>query len=274
MSDKQETNRVVRLAKAHTDLALIFCKIPVDHVFLVSFGYASGGCTRPEQSQAGYVIMFADMALLARLAAPVPLVSWRSHRVKRVIPSASAAEAMGLSGAIAQGDWVHAIWSEMALRLSLREWREREDVPPLISVTESKGNYDHSHNETSGPSEDRRSVIDLAIIREDLSRPLMFLWWVDGKAQVADALTKLHGDGDLLRVVCRQAFTVLVEALGIMAARRQERREREKVPRVKSPLKLRAVDETSMPVIPTPTVTWHETVFSLCHLATSSSHPV
>ena len=40
----------------------------------------------------------------------------------------------------------------------------------------------------------------------------MFLRWVDGKAQVADALTKLHGDGDLLRAVCRQAFTALVEA--------------------------------------------------------------
>ena len=51
----------------------------------------------------------------------------------------------------------------------------------------------------------------------------MFLWWVDGKAQVADALTKLHGDGDLLRIVCRQACTVLVEVFGIMAARRQEK---------------------------------------------------
>ena len=34
------------------------------------------------------------------------------------------------------------------------------------------------------------------------------------------------------------------------------------------------VDDTSIPVTPTPTVTWHETLFSLCHLATSSSHPV
>ena len=84
----------------------------------------------------------------------------------------------------------------------------------------------------------------------------MFLRWVDGKTQVVDALTKLHGDGDLLRAVCRQAFTVLVEAPEIMAARRQERREREKVPRVRSPLKLRQpVDETSMPVTPTPTMT-------------------
>ena len=100
---------------------------------------------------------------------------------------------MGLSEAIAQGDWARALWSEVVLGLSLREWREQENVPPLISVTDSKGNYDHLHNETVGPSEDRRSAIDLASIREDLSRPQMFLRWVGGKAQVADALTKLHG---------------------------------------------------------------------------------
>ena len=119
----------------------------------------------------------------------------------------------------------------------------------LMSVTDSKGNYARLHNETIGPSVDWRSAIDVAIIREDLRRPRMFLRWVDGKAQVADALTKLHGDGDLLRGVCRQAFTVLAEALEIMAARRQEKKERERVPRVKSPSKLReSVIETSIPV--------------------------
>ena len=77
----------------------------------------------------------------------------------------------------------------------------------------------------------------------------MFLRSVDGKAQIADALTKLHGDGDMLRAVCRQAFTVLVEAPEMIAARRQERTERERVPRVKSPSKLREpVDETSIPL--------------------------
>ena len=80
--------------------------------------------------------------------------------------------------------------------------------------------------------------------------------WVGGKAQVADVLAKLHGDGDLLRAVCRQAFTVLVEVPEIMAARRQEKRERERVPRVKSPLKMcELVDEMWMPVTTTTTVT-------------------
>ena len=63
----------------------------------------------------------------------------------------------------------------------------------------------------------------------------MFLRWVDGKAQVADVLTKLHGDDDMLRAVCRQPFAVIFEAHETMAARRQEKRERERVPRVKSP---------------------------------------
>ena len=91
------------------------------------------------------------------------------------------------------------------------------NVPPLFSVTDSKSNFDHLHNETIVPREDGKSATDLAIIREDLQRPRMFLHWVDGKAQVADALTKIHGDGDLLRAVRPQAFTVLA------AARREEK---------------------------------------------------
>ena len=71
VSDIQETNRVVRLAKAHTYLALPVCIR--DHV-------------------CGHV-------LAGRTGSPV---SCKSHRVKRVVASASAAEAMGLSEAIAR----------------------------------------------------------------------------------------------------------------------------------------------------------------------------
>ena len=121
VSDVQETNRVVRLAKAHADLALPVCKIPVDQICLVSYGDTSGGSTRAEQAKAGYVIMIADRVLLEGL----------SHRVKRVVATASAAEAMCWSEAIAQGDSEHALWSEVLLGLSLRDWTEQEKVPPL-----------------------------------------------------------------------------------------------------------------------------------------------
>ena len=247
---------MVRLAKAHTDLTLPVCRIPVDQICLVSYGDASGGGINAEQAQTGYVIMFADMSLLAGLASPVTPVSWKSHSVKRFVASASAAEVMGLSEAFAQGGWVRALWSEMVLGLSPHEWRGRKEVTPLISVTDSKGSYDYLCSGTVSPSEDRRSAIDLAIIRENLSRPRMFLRWIDGKAQLADGLTRLHGNGDLLRAVCQQAFTELVEAPKIMTASRQEKGEREGIPRVKSPLKLREpVDDMIIPVTSVPTVT-------------------
>ena len=38
VSDVQETNRVVRLAKAHTDLALLVCDIPVGRLCLCLTG--------------------------------------------------------------------------------------------------------------------------------------------------------------------------------------------------------------------------------------------
>ena len=125
-----------------------------------------------KEHKAGYVILFAVRALLEGMTAPATLVSWRSHRGRRAVTSASAAEAMCLSEAIAQSDCVRALWRDLVLGLNLRERQQQENVPPFKSVTDSqKGKYDHSHNETGGPSEDRVGAVDLAITREDLTRP-------------------------------------------------------------------------------------------------------
>ena len=69
-SDIQETNRVVRLAKAHTDLALAVCKIPINQLCFVSYEDAGGGSTRAEQAHAGYVVVIADQALLEERPLP------------------------------------------------------------------------------------------------------------------------------------------------------------------------------------------------------------
>ena len=91
VSDIQETNGVVRLAKVHTSLALPVCALCLMEMPVVETPVRN-------EHKLG--------TLLKGMAAPVTLVSWRSHRVKRVVASASAAEATGLSEAIAQGDWL------------------------------------------------------------------------------------------------------------------------------------------------------------------------
>ena len=162
----------------------------------MSYGDASGGSTRAEQAQAGYVIMFADRALLEGMAAPVTLVSWRSHRVKRVEASASAAEAMGLSEAIAQGDWVRALWSEVVLGLSLPEWHENKKMchPSFWSLIQRTFTIIYTTKQ-------------LAPMR---TGGVLLIWQLSEKTYPVHRctccglmerrkLTELHGDGDLLR---------------------------------------------------------------------------
>ena len=91
----------------HTQIShCLFAKFPQIKYVLCLTEDASGGSTRAGQAQAGYVVMIADQTLLEGMAAPMTLVSWRCHHVKRVVDSASAAEAMDLSEAIAQCVWI------------------------------------------------------------------------------------------------------------------------------------------------------------------------
>ena len=66
VSDIQETNRVVRLAKAHTDLTLLVCRVSCGSN-LVPYGDASGGSMHAEQAQTGYMIMFAGHVIAGRI---------------------------------------------------------------------------------------------------------------------------------------------------------------------------------------------------------------
>ena len=93
-------------------------------------------------------------------------------------------------------------------------------------VTDSKGSYDHLTKKTTGPGEDRRTALDIAVMRDDLARGNTVLRWVDTKAQLADTLSKARGDSDLLRSVLRSGKLVIVDEPTAMEMKKQERTER------------------------------------------------
>ena len=117
---------------------------------------------------------------------------------------------------------MRALWSEVVLGLSLRDWRDQEK---FLSPYQSP----------------MRKVIT-TIFTTRQSEPVkiggVLLISPSSEKTFSDrSLTKFHRDGDLWRAVCRQAFTVLVEAPEITAARCQEKKERDRIPRFKSPTK-------------------------------------
>ena len=156
--------------------------------------------------------------------------------MKRFVASASAAEVMGLSEAIAQDDWICALWSDMVLGLCPHEvarngkkyhlsYRSRSQMAITITCTMKQ----------SAPVKTEEVTLIWQLFGKTLSKPQMFLWWVDGKAQVRRRPDQASWRWTpVTSRVSPSTFTVLVEAPEIMVARRQERRERERVPRVKS----------------------------------------
>ena len=120
-----------------------------------------------------------------------------------------------------------ALWHEIYDGRFGKDWRDEKDLIPLVIVTDSKGSYDHLTKKTTGPGEDRRTALDIAVMRDDLARGDIALRWVGTKAQLADTLSKSRGDSDMLRAVLRSGKLVIVDEPTAMEMKRQERVERQ-----------------------------------------------
>ena len=55
----------------------------------------------------------ADSEIRQNRRARVSLLSWRSSRLKRVVASAGAAEALSLSAAVAEAQWLQVLWRNL-----------------------------------------------------------------------------------------------------------------------------------------------------------------
>ena len=96
---------------------------------------------------------------------------------------------------------------------------------PPIGVTDCKSLYDHVIS-MSSPAvlDDRRSAIDVAIIRQSIQRSGLIPRWCPTDRQLADALTKDGGDPtDLLRACMRQGVYQLSSVNDLMEKKALEK---------------------------------------------------
>ena len=77
-------------------------------------------------------------------------------------------------------------------------------LPKILSIGDAKSLYDHLRTETSGGANDRRTAIDIQIIRSSMEAQGATVIWVDHSGMYADAMTKTNGNIPLLRTCCGQ----------------------------------------------------------------------
>ena len=145
---------------------------------------------------------------------PVTIGSWKSYRLKRRSVNTLSSETQALVRGLSAVHWFRVLLLEaQGLRLSAREWQQAVSRLPFISVTDSKSLSDmvkKSMNPAS-QAEDKRTSIDVAIIKQELSELRGEIRWIDGKTMIADSLTKCTRPDYLRHVLPSGEWSILEE---------------------------------------------------------------
>ena len=224
VEDIYTINDVVKNLKKNSELALRIQPLK-DMKFCVVSDASFGNDNM--HSQGGQMILCHENGLQENKRVKSNLLWWRSGRLQRVVNSTLAAETQSLSRGMGDLLWTMVLFEELQDEsFSIREWPQRlsgKDVLALASsrssetlkgslaVVDAKSLYDQLCKETIG-GQDKRTAIEIQIIREDLASLGGKIRWVDHPAMVADPLTKVKGSCDpMYRVLTTGEFQLVAE---------------------------------------------------------------
>ena len=155
-------------------------------------------------SQGGEITFFYDRDLPeSQSLQNVTLAAWKSYRLKRRTVNTLSSETQALVRGLGSVHWYRVLILEAkGLTLSARQWQTEVARLPFICVTDSKSLFDTINKDTNPASqcEDKRTSIDISLIKQEVHEMNGRVRWVDGRTMLADSLTK-DTRGDFLREV-------------------------------------------------------------------------
>lgn len=217
-------NETVKNLKDTAELAVILQPLDSMKLSIVTdASFANHGY----HSQGGQMVIAHEKGLRDGLKVKTNLVGWRSGRLQRVVNSTLAAETQSLSRGLGDLLWIMVLTKELSeANFKVRDWKHRlsaEEVLVLgsenhqeflkesLAIVDAKSLYDYLAKETVG-GQDRRTAIEIQIIRDDLHHLDGQVRWVDHPAMIADGLTKVRGNNEpLYRLLRDGSFKIQAE---------------------------------------------------------------
>ena len=126
-------------------------------------------------------------------------------KLKRCTVNTLAAGAQAMAQGVGASYWVRFLWSEIqGFRMNLTNWQERIGRTPLIAATDSRSLFDNlsKSKHVAAHIEDKRTAIDLTILKNDMTLTRGQVRWVPGEIMISDSLTK-KGPSHFLRKIMR-----------------------------------------------------------------------
>ena len=223
-----EANNVIRRAKLNNDLGVKFLPIKPEDLRLVCHADAAFANVG-SYTQAGYIIGFTSKHLDHGEKSPWTPAIWKSHRLSRAVGSTLAAEAQSMVTATGTLEWASLILSEaLDGPFDVRTYEDVLKYRTPVIVTDCKSLFDHLVSVSSPTAiEDRRTSIDIVILRQSILRMQASVRWVPTNRMLADSLTKNAGDPtDLLRACVREGMYQISPEEDILQMQAQERQRR------------------------------------------------
>ena len=243
VQDLCDVNDCVDMLKKTPDLGYLLPHIPPQELRWATIQDASWATAVEDKSQGAFLVGATTKALWNNKPADFALVSFKSHALPRKVPSTLAAETQAMSEALAEVEWMRGLYEESTNpEFNIVEWSSRtrhrgllcaartkdptRELQELLTICDAKSLYDHLHSETSGCTADRRTAIEIQIIRSSLDAQDGQVRWVDHSGMYADAMTKRTGNIPLLHILMKTGKVCITEESATLAKHKVDPKSR------------------------------------------------
>ena len=156
-------------------------------------------------SQGGYITFFYDSRMeTEEKAHPITVICWKSFRIRRCTVNTLSAECQAMIQGVGSLHWLRFMVQEaFGKPIDNNNWEQAISAMPCIAVTDSKSLYDTIHRccNTSSHIEDKRTAIDVTILKRDFKETQGQVRWIAGSRMISDSLTKKMGSSYLRAVL-------------------------------------------------------------------------
>ena len=159
---------------------------------------------------------------------PLTIISWHSRKLNRMCRSSLSAEAQSAASAIDEVEWTKIFAAGMVSPyISIADEGVLQMFGPTPALTDAKSLFDSARSVSAGLRlTEKRTAIEVAIVKERLAAMLGEMKWVNSAQQVADGLTK-PGAKDSFSHVLRRGVHSLRFDPNFTAAKKVTREEKD-----------------------------------------------
>ena len=163
-------------------------------------------------SQGGYLVIYYDERMEHQTGPQmITIAAWKSYKLKRCTVNTLSAECQSMLQGIGQVHWHRFMLCEtMQAEMELNTWESQLTQVPFIAVTDSRSLYDTitKCRNSSAHIDDKRTAIDLSILKGDLVRTKGQVRWIEGKNMISDSLTKKMSSVFLRSIMSRGLWSL------------------------------------------------------------------